>query len=408
MKRGNIFGPIVIGASLGLLPANAQVLAGKTAAAAAIATPKISYYHPDHLGSSSVLTDFSGAKIQQIAYLPYGKEKSPLDFTKFLPIHRFTGQIKDDETGLNFYNARYYDAELGRFTQADSVVPDPEDPQALNRYSYVYNNPLKYSDPTGHIPYLPGILQGLAQYNQSFFSSYFRPQIDWDAMPARPSSTAEKLSSIVPNYDVKGSARERINPHDQLLRAWEGYKTQLAKNTRYHMEMLSKPMVLDERGRPVQSQEQMEYMLSILPVASVGGRMSTWIRGRSAIFSSWKKPGVIVEVSDDLLIAPVGSMNRKAMGYPVRTFSNGPGTTGDDLLKLDTVDLADLLWVTDVAEVSNFAKPLLLQINTTPLLRDARALGTLDLFFRNAIKRNGAFAVEPFQDFAGVFIPFFR
>ncbi len=204
---------MAIGALLaGFLPAQAQTLAGKTAAAA-IATPKISYYHPDHLGSSSVLTNSSGAKIQQIAYLPYGEEKSALDSANFIPFHRFTGQIKDDETGLYFYNARYYDATLARFTQADSVVPDPENPQALNRYSYVYNNPLKYSDPTGHIPYLPGILQGLAQYNQNFFSSYFRPQIDWAAMPARPPSTAEKLSSTVPNYLAKGRTEKFTSPY---------------------------------------------------------------------------------------------------------------------------------------------------------------------------------------------------
>jgi RHS repeat-associated protein len=57
----------------------------------------------------------------------------------------------DDETGLfYFYQSRYYDPELGRFTQPDTIVPDPDDPQALNRYTYVNNNPLNLVDPTGH------------------------------------------------------------------------------------------------------------------------------------------------------------------------------------------------------------------------------------------------------------------
>jgi hypothetical protein len=48
------------------------------------------------------------------------------------------------------YNARYYDPTIGRFVSADSIVPQATNPQALNRYSYVVNNPLKYTDPTGH------------------------------------------------------------------------------------------------------------------------------------------------------------------------------------------------------------------------------------------------------------------
>ena len=48
-----------------------------------------------------------------------------------------------------YYGARFYDGALGRFIQPDTIVPEPGDPQALNRYSYVLNNPLRYTDPTG-------------------------------------------------------------------------------------------------------------------------------------------------------------------------------------------------------------------------------------------------------------------
>ena len=56
----------------------------------------------------------------------------------------------DDETGLYFYNARYYNPVLGRFISADSIIQNYADPQTLNRYSYVRNNPIIYNDPTGH------------------------------------------------------------------------------------------------------------------------------------------------------------------------------------------------------------------------------------------------------------------
>ena len=63
---------------------------------------------------------------------------------------RFTGQREDATIGLYYYGARYYDPQLGRFSQADTIVPEPGNPQALNRYSYTLNNPTKYRDASGH------------------------------------------------------------------------------------------------------------------------------------------------------------------------------------------------------------------------------------------------------------------
>ncbi len=64
---------------------------------------------------------------------------------------QYTGQERDAETGLHYYNARYYDPHIRRFTQPDIFVQDIYNPQSLNRYSYAFNNPLKYTDPSGHI-----------------------------------------------------------------------------------------------------------------------------------------------------------------------------------------------------------------------------------------------------------------
>jgi RHS repeat-associated protein len=62
----------------------------------------------------------------------------------------YTGQREEVELGLYFYNARWYDPYLGRFTQADTIVPNPVDAKAFDRYAYVYNNPVRYNDPSGH------------------------------------------------------------------------------------------------------------------------------------------------------------------------------------------------------------------------------------------------------------------
>ncbi len=66
--------------------------------------------------------------------------------------YQYSGQRHEAALGLYDYNARWYDPSIGRFIQADSLVPEPGNPQSLNRYAYVYNNPLRYVDPSGHDP----------------------------------------------------------------------------------------------------------------------------------------------------------------------------------------------------------------------------------------------------------------
>ena len=66
-----------------------------------------------------------------------------------MPPQQFTGQ-RLDTTGLYYYGARYYDPTIGRFISPDTIVPSYMNPQSFNRYSYCLNNPLKYTDPSGH------------------------------------------------------------------------------------------------------------------------------------------------------------------------------------------------------------------------------------------------------------------
>ena len=83
-------------------------------------------------------------------YKPWG-EGRPMVGT--LPTdYRFTGQREASDVGLYQMGARWYDPYLNRFIQPDTVVPNPGDPQSLNRFSYSRNNPVRYSDPTGHLP----------------------------------------------------------------------------------------------------------------------------------------------------------------------------------------------------------------------------------------------------------------
>jgi RHS repeat-associated protein len=83
-------------------------------------------------------------------YYPFGRTQPTSPQASFQVSRRFTGQVFDAESGLYYYNARYYDPELGRFIQPDTKVPDFSNPQSYNRYSYCVNDPLRYTDPTGH------------------------------------------------------------------------------------------------------------------------------------------------------------------------------------------------------------------------------------------------------------------
>ncbi len=118
------------------------------------------YYHSDHLGSSSIVTDDTGNKSEEIYYYPFGGTRQ--DTGAVSVKHKFTGQGLDDETGLYYYGARYYDPQLGRFISPDSIVQAPFDPQTLNRYSYCRNNPVYFVDPNGHDFGLSAIIIGAA------------------------------------------------------------------------------------------------------------------------------------------------------------------------------------------------------------------------------------------------------
>lgn len=121
------------------------------------------YYHPDHLGSSNIVTTPDGEVFEHIEYTPYGEtwiDKSDDSF-EMLP-YKFTGKELDDETGLYYYGARYLNPGTSRWISADPAGFDLINPmengkpregysiiEANNWYSYANNNPVRYTDPTG-------------------------------------------------------------------------------------------------------------------------------------------------------------------------------------------------------------------------------------------------------------------
>ncbi|MFN0140396.1 MAG: RHS repeat-associated core domain-containing protein [Pyrinomonadaceae bacterium] len=124
--------------------------------------PTTSYLTTDHLGSPRVITDKSGNVISRRDHMPFGEELGVgiggrNESQKYSVIgsdnlrKRFTGYEKDDETQLDFAEARMYQNKHGRFTAVDPLLSSaiPTNPQTFNRYTYTGNNPINYTDPSG-------------------------------------------------------------------------------------------------------------------------------------------------------------------------------------------------------------------------------------------------------------------
>ena len=120
---------------------------------AMISSSGIQYFHKDHLGSSSVITNTNGEKVKTTEHMPFGHIREEMIHIAGMDTsnYKYTDQELDPETGLYNYNARLYNPVLGIFITPDTIVPDPYDPQTLNRYAYCRNNPLIYVDPSGQI-----------------------------------------------------------------------------------------------------------------------------------------------------------------------------------------------------------------------------------------------------------------
>jgi RHS repeat-associated protein len=140
------------------------------------------FYHPDHLGSTSYITDASGEVYQHLEYFAFGEtfveEHSNTHRTPYL----FNGKELDEETGLYYYGARYYEPNLSIFL---SIDPAALKMPGWSPYSYAFNNPVKLTDPDGRLPIIPLIIKAGAggaadMMAQAAMNYYFNPETTGD------------------------------------------------------------------------------------------------------------------------------------------------------------------------------------------------------------------------------------
>jgi len=188
------------------------------------------YTLSDHLGSTTLIADAQGNEVGRVAYDPWGQvleNTLPPNLTDRL----FTGQRWDATIGLYDYRARFYDPWLGQFTQPDSLVPDPLNPQAWNRYAYVSNAPTNYVDPSGHCPLcfaaigaslfaMGGAIHYTATHPGASFDrwEYLSEVVGWGAWGAVGGATAYMLPELV-GYGLSAAGIDVIGTAVWLNRA---------------------------------------------------------------------------------------------------------------------------------------------------------------------------------------------
>ncbi len=133
-----------------------------------------SYLHTDGLGSIRHLTDPTGQVLGNMRYSPFGEVVA---MSGPAAMFGFTGEQQNSTNDLTYLRARYYNPSLGRFLTQDSLIPDITNGQALNAYTYVYNDPINLVDPGGNVPGLP--IQGLDMPTRDDARAVLRTPFEW-------------------------------------------------------------------------------------------------------------------------------------------------------------------------------------------------------------------------------------
>jgi RHS repeat-associated protein len=156
-------------------------------------TSTTEFIFADHLGSTRLVTGVNQSVLDSLDYYPYGLQFSGASVTT----HKFTGKERDTESGNDYFGARYYASAMGRFMSPDwaaKATPVPyaklDNPQSLNLYAYVGNNPLSRMDPDGHIDCSGSNAAGagcqaIAKWNSDHGISPTAPKSNFPGVPVK-------------------------------------------------------------------------------------------------------------------------------------------------------------------------------------------------------------------------------
>jgi RHS repeat-associated protein len=171
------------------------------------------FFHTDHLGSTVAVTDEQGKEVWSSEYTPFGDKHSvtgELDHAA-----RFTGKELDPDTGLYYFNARWYDSELGRFVSEDPAL-DPNNP---NLYGYCSNNPLIHTDPTGMVQ------------DENYWGDLWDTGVSaWNNFKTTLSKSSERLFNFSQGYGFKTISELGAEWTKEGKFGWANWEQELSHN----------------------------------------------------------------------------------------------------------------------------------------------------------------------------------
>jgi RHS repeat-associated protein len=220
-----------------LAPGDALYVQSSTATVLEVpdAALRVRYYHQDHLGSSSVMTDATGSLVEEAAYYPFGMPRNEHRVRQVEEYYGFTQKERDRESGLHYFEARFMSAAASRFISPDPKYLNPDRlsadnltgflrlPGKGNLYAYALNNPVRYADPTG-LDDLDKVTKGVDTVG--LLNSFAEAS---DALENNPGVKVAGKTVTVISLGVKGAqfiADPSADTGGQL--AYEGTKTALS------------------------------------------------------------------------------------------------------------------------------------------------------------------------------------
>jgi RHS repeat-associated protein len=147
--RGQLFTKYIPGPAGRIASVSHSKPGAQTGETPGIPDPGTIYFHQDHVNSTKITTDSAGLLKTKVIYAPYGKIFQITGPDNFRP--KFGGKELDEISGLYYFGARYYDPDIARFITADTRLGGHlYQHDVFNRYAYTLNNPVNYTDPSGH------------------------------------------------------------------------------------------------------------------------------------------------------------------------------------------------------------------------------------------------------------------
>src|SRR5690554_3560986 len=226
-----------------------------------IIIPAVFYFHPDHLGSSTLITDNFGDPYQFFLNLPFGETFAEQRRSgSFNNPYKFNGKELDEETGLYYYGARYYNPRTSVF-----ISVDPLTEQTMTPYQYTYQNPINLVDPTGMAADTP----------DDWIRDNKTGKITWNASVTSKNNTPEGFDYIGANdQDIVsylfGNSRFSATTKDIGIMGMEEYK---GSSAAYHFSATTKLRV-DIKAKVEYGKDGSRVFEGVYLDASINGRHS--------------------------------------------------------------------------------------------------------------------------------------